>query len=272
MGVESIFGVEEVIIYENAGLLLLSLMFVSFIVLFFIPAPYGRYSDAAKGWGFIGTVKVPVRIMWMIQELPSLLIFCFCFFLDGDPQHQKALVHRIFASCFVIHYFYRALIYPPFLIRSNNDTPLVVGISAIFFTGINGYIQGRYIGTYSPIYEDSYLFDPRFIIGISVMAFGFIVNIHSDHILRNLRKPGETIYKIPNGGLFKYVSNANYTGEITEWFGWMIMLWSRASIIFFFATFFNLAPRAWRHHNWYLAKFKEEYHSKNRKALIPFIW
>ena len=28
---------------------------------------------------------------------------------------------------------------------------------------------------------------------------GMIINIHSDHILRNLRKPGETGYKIPRG-------------------------------------------------------------------------
>jgi hypothetical protein len=26
-----------------------------------------------------------------------------------------------------------------------------------------------------------------------------VINIHSDHILRNLRKPGETGYKIPRG-------------------------------------------------------------------------
>ena len=28
---------------------------------------------------------------------------------------------------------------------------------------------------------------------------GMAINIHSDHILRNLRKPGETGYVIPRG-------------------------------------------------------------------------
>ena len=32
-----------------------------------------------------------------------------------------------------------------------------------------------------------------------LFVFGMVVNIHSDHILRNLRKPGETGYKIPQG-------------------------------------------------------------------------
>jgi len=35
--------------------------------------------------------------------------------------------------------------------------------------------------------------------GVFLFLFGMTANIHSDHILRNLRKPGETGYKIPQG-------------------------------------------------------------------------
>ncbi len=35
--------------------------------------------------------------------------------------------------------------------------------------------------------------------GTLLFVAGMVVNIHSDHILRNLRKPGETGYKIPQG-------------------------------------------------------------------------
>lgn len=35
--------------------------------------------------------------------------------------------------------------------------------------------------------------------GSCLWLMGWIINIHSDHILRNLRKPGETGYKIPRG-------------------------------------------------------------------------
>jgi 3-oxo-5-alpha-steroid 4-dehydrogenase 1 len=51
---------------------------------------------------------------------------------------------------------------------------------------------------------------------------GMWINIQSDGILRNLRKPGETGYKIPRGGLFRYVSGANFLGEIVEWSGFAI--------------------------------------------------
>lgn len=46
------------------------------------------------------------------------------------------------------------------------------------------------------------MFQPKFIIGVSVWAFGFLTNIYSDHLLRNLRKPGETGYKIPKGNIY----------------------------------------------------------------------
>jgi len=48
----------------------------------------------------------------------------------------------------------------------------------------------------------------------SVFSCGLAVNIHSDHLLRNLRQPGESTYKIPHGGLFDLVSAPNYLGKI----------------------------------------------------------
>lgn len=35
--------------------------------------------------------------------------------------------------------------------------------------------------------------------GLLLFVLGMSINIHSDHILRNLRKPGETVYRIPHG-------------------------------------------------------------------------
>ena len=49
-----------------------------------------------------------------------------------------------------------------------------------------------------------------------VFACGLAVNIHSDRILRNLRQPGESGYKIPHGGLFSLVSAPNYLGRFVR--------------------------------------------------------
>lgn len=98
---------------------------------------------------------------------------------------------------------------------------------------------------------------------------GMAVNIHSDHILRNLRKPGETGYVIPRGGMFNFVSGANFFGEILEWWGYFLMSPSLPSLAFAVFTSSNIGPRALQHHKWYLQKFED--YPKNRKAIIPFI-
>ena len=109
-----------------------------------------------------------------------------------------------------------------------------------------------------------------FISGLTVFFAGFITHVHSDHIIRNLRQPSESEYKIPEGGMFQYVSCPSYLGEITEWTGWAMMTWSFPGLVFAIWTFANLAPRARSNHLWYLKTFPE--YPKNRKALIPFIY
>ncbi len=66
------------------------------------------------------------------------------------------------------------------------------------------------------------LLSPRFIIGTTLFLAGAAINIQADSILRGLRGPGETGYKIPAGGAFDYVSGANFFGEIVEWTGYAI--------------------------------------------------
>ena len=84
-----------------------------------------------------------------------------------------------------------------------------------------------------------------------------------------MRKPGETGYKIPKGGLFKYISCPNHFGEILEWIGFAIMCWNLAAFAFAIWTVANLIPRAVSHHKWYKENF-ENYPTK-RKAVIPFL-
>ncbi|NXU66282.1 S5A1 dehydrogenase, partial [Horornis vulcanius] len=95
---------------------------------------------------------------------------------------------------FVCH---RALIFP-LLIREGKPTPLFTFVLALLFCVFNGYLQGRSLTTYAT-YPPGWLSDSRFITGFLGFLIGMAINIHSDHILRNLRKPGETGYKIPRG-------------------------------------------------------------------------
>ncbi|XP_051748679.1 3-oxo-5-alpha-steroid 4-dehydrogenase 2a [Ctenopharyngodon idella] len=105
--------------------------------------------------------------------------------------------------------------------------------------------------------------------GVLMFFSGMAINIHSDYILRNLRKPGEVSYKIPRGGMFELVSGANFFGEIIEWCGYAVASWSFPAFSFALFTICSIGPRAYHHHRYYLEKFKD--YPKSRKAVIPFL-
>uniref|UniRef100_A0A8C3BUR9 3-oxo-5alpha-steroid 4-dehydrogenase (NADP(+)) n=1 Tax=Cairina moschata TaxID=8855 RepID=A0A8C3BUR9_CAIMO len=163
---------------------------------------------------------------------------------------------------------YRALVFP-FLIRQGKPTPFFTFLLALLFCVYNGYLQGRSLSNYAE-YPSGWLKDPRFVAGFIGWLVGMAINIHSDHILRNLRKPGETGYKIPRGGMFEYVSGANFFGEILEWFGFALACCTIESLAFALCTLFILGSRAKQHHQWYLEKFED--YPKDRKILIPFVY
>ena len=78
------------------------------------------------------------------------------------------------------------------------STPLAPVATAFCVCGINGYLQARYLTNYLH-YDFSWFYDPRFVGGHLVFLVGMAINIHSDSVLRSLRAPGETAYKIPRG-------------------------------------------------------------------------
>jgi steroid 5-alpha reductase family enzyme len=79
---------------------------------------------------------------------------------------------------------------------------------------------------------------------LGLFLAGFIINRGADHVLRNLRKPGVAGYKIPYGGLYRWISCPNYFGEIITWIGWAVVTWSLPGLAFAAWTAANLVPRA----------------------------
>ncbi|BFZ06923.1 hypothetical protein BsWGS_09962 [Bradybaena similaris] len=225
-----------------------------------VTAPYGRYSRS--GWGFL----VPPKFAWIVQEFPSFAVPVLLFIYADCPKVNNKL--NLFAvGLFIFHYFHRTFIFP-LLIRGGKPTPLVPFLMAVFFCSLNGYIQPGYILKYADLQWTPQTC-PRIIAGAIMFFTGMAINIHSDHILRNLRKPGETGYKIPRGGMFNYISGANFFGEIVEWWGFAVLNWTFPAASFAVFTMCNVAPRATQHHRWYKDKFED--YPKDRKAIIPFI-
>ena len=93
-----------------------------------------------------------------------------------------------------------------------------------------------------------------------------------DRIIRRLRKPGDTAHYLPRGGMFRYVTSANYFGEIVEWTGFAILTWSASGAVFALWTFANLVPRADAIYKRYAELFGDELRKERRKRVIPFIY
>ncbi len=233
---------------------------IFFLVLLKITAGYGMHVN--KRWG----PTINDKLGWFLMEIPTVIIY-FIYYIIGD--NTIGLINQFFLFIWMLHYCQRTFIFP-LLIRGKHPMPITIILLGITFNGINTYLQARWLYHFSTPYNNEWFLNPLFILGLLIFFCGFIINLHSDHIIRNLRQPGETEFKIPYGGMFKYVSSPSYFGEITEWVGWAIMTWSFPGLIFAVWTFANLAPRARSTHFWYIKTFPD--YPNNRKALIPFIF
>ncbi|XP_029926571.1 3-oxo-5-alpha-steroid 4-dehydrogenase 2b [Myripristis murdjan] len=207
---------------------------------------------------------VPARVSWFVQEMPALLVPLLLLLTTHKPS---SMGKYLLLGTWCLHYFQRTFVYS--LLTRGQPVPVDVMMTAGLVCSVVGFLQGHYL-LHCAQFDDGWSADYRFKTGLVLFYIGLAINVHSDYILRNLRKPGEVIYKIPKGGMFEYVSAANYLGEIMEWFGYSIATWSFPGFSFAIFSLCFIGTRAYYHHRYYLEKFKD--YPKLRKALIPFIF
>lgn len=225
----------------------------------FISAPYGRHGR--PGWG----PSIPSRVGWIIMETPASLAFL-GIYLAGDRAGQLAPL--LLLTLWQLHYFHRAFVFP-FRMRLQGKTmPASVAAMAVFYNSWNAYINARWISHLGD-YPASWLGEPRFLAGAALFLCGMAINLWADTVLLRLRRPGDTAYRVPRGGLFELVACPNYLGEIIEWCGWAVATWSLSGAAFAVFTAANVGPRALTHLKWYREKFPD--YPPQRKALIPFL-
>mmetsp|Transcript_48486 Transcript_48486/g.90878 ORF Transcript_48486/g.90878 Transcript_48486/m.90878 type:complete len:275 (-) Transcript_48486:16-840(-) len=259
---------EEKLIFWLCIALILNFILAAVVLSSGVEAPYGRYHSSGAQRGrlieLLASFDVNAKLAWILQECPTLIAAAACW-ASGDKVCTASLGNMCVLLCFVLHYVNRSVVYP-LRMKGSKPVPLPIMLMAMMFCAANGYIQCRSLTRYLLI-----PMSPRTLAGIAVWATGLYINVDADHRLRNLRKPGDSGYKIPHGGMFDYVSGANFFGEIVEWIGFAIaMHFSLPGLMFAFCTACNIGPRAIAHHHWYLQKFKDQY-PKDRKALVPFV-
>ncbi|MBO4447417.1 MAG: DUF1295 domain-containing protein [Bacteroidales bacterium] len=237
---------------------------VVFISLYFVDAGYGKFYT--RKWG----PSVNNRIGWVLMEAP---VFVAMLLLWALSDRQWDPVRLCFLLIFELHYLQRSFIFP-FLIRGNGRMPLSIIVMGVVFNTLNAMMQGGWIFYFSPadMYPVSWLHSPQFICGCVLFAAGMYINISSDSIIRHLRKPGDNAHYLPRAGAFRYVTSANYFGELLEWTGFAVLTWSLSGAVFALWTFANLGPRAARIYDSYKEEFPDGCNWAKVKRIIPFIY
>ena len=118
---------------------------------------------------------------------------------------------------FQLHYLQRAFVFP-FLLKGKSRMPVAIMLMGIVFNVLNGMMQagGLFYFASEGAYADgwAYLLKPHALVGIVLFFLGMGVNLHSDYVIRHLRQPGDTKHYLPVKGLYRYVTSANYFGEL----------------------------------------------------------
>jgi 3-oxo-5-alpha-steroid 4-dehydrogenase 1 len=236
-----------------SALIVLAAAAVIFPALFFIPAPYGRYARAGFG------PSMSARLGWFVMEAVSVAVFAWAFFTANPFRSQPSV--WFLAALWMLHYGQRTFVFPLLMKGEGKRQPLLTVGLAIAFNLLNAWGNATALAPRG--------LDPKLLFGTLLFFAGFAINLHSDAVLRALRKPGETGYAIPYGGLYRWVSCPNYFGELLEWIGFAIAAWTLPALAFAVFTFANLFPRALSHHRWYREKFVD--YPADRKAMLPLI-
>ena len=103
---------------------------VSFVLLSFISAPYGRH--LRPGWG----PTINATALWVIMEAPSPISFAVVYFMSDNAFRPVPL---ILFGMFMLHYVYRSFIYPFRMRGGHKEKPLVTGALAFAFNVANDF-------------------------------------------------------------------------------------------------------------------------------------
>jgi len=252
----------------NSFLLVMALIgLVVFVSLYFVDAGYGKMMT--DKWG----PAINNKVGWFLMECPVFFVVLYWWIMSDV---KFAIPYLLFFLLFEAHYFQRSFIFP-FLMKGNSKMPLIIMALSVIWNLINGYVQGYWLFYLAPqynaeLYTVDWLLDPRFLVGTTIFITGMIINLHSDYVIRHLRQPGDTNHYLPKKGMYKYVTSANYLGEIMEWFGFAILTWSWAAALFFWFSCCNLVPRSNSIWHKYKEMFADEFDEKKLKRIIPYVY
>lgn len=203
------------------------------------------------------------------MESPVFIAMCVLWLMSGRTWKAGPLALFVL---FQAHYLQRAFIFP-LLLRGESKMPLGIVVMGMAFNTLNALMQGGWIFYVSPEgYYADWFAKPYIYVGGALFMAG---DGRKPPFRPYHPQPAQAGRHAPlhsPRGMFRYVSSANYFGELLEWTGFAVASWSWAGAVFAWWTFANLAPRAASLYKRYAQEFGKEFTALKRKKIIPFIY
>jgi 3-oxo-5-alpha-steroid 4-dehydrogenase 1 len=246
-------------------------------------------------------LNIPGRIAWFTMECPGFitLLYTMNSLAKAHGITDLPWQNKVLASFFVMHYIYRAILFP-FIQPSMSPIHILVWAFALIFQLFNGSMLGSWLGGYGPTtqaeWKQQWTFGiAQFALGSVLWFGGLLANYYHDDELREIRRrvqdrhvrdqakqkqqqngnkiDVEKHYEIPQAGLFRYMLYPHYFVEWIEWTGfWMMCGFNcRPAMAFVVNEVFAMFPRAVSGKKWYVQRFGEDKVGK-KWAVIPGIW
>ncbi|PHH89304.1 hypothetical protein CDD83_6316 [Cordyceps sp. RAO-2017] len=236
-------------------------------------------------------LNLPGRAAWLTMEAPGFMTLLYVMRTMPAMHGVEDLPwqNRVLAGLFVIHYTYRAVLFP-LLQPSMAPIHLYVWAMAVAFQLCNATCLGSWLAAYGPTTAEAWAAQsplPQFVAGLAVFYAGLAANFFHDEELREIRRrrnkkqaassgKGEgarSYYEIPQAGLFRYMLFPHYFCEWIEWAGFLMAAgWSCAPAWAFLVNeVFSMLPRAVRGKAWYVERFGAD-KIGNKWAVIPGVW
>lgn len=200
---------------------IITVVFVPCIPLFFATEGfqlfsfgYSKFADRAARW------KLPSRLGMFLLYFPAVFVGPGLLFglrgpIDGWHLLAVGLVSAHFAKrCLEVLFLHK---YSGF---TNGFS--TVAISSLYAT-LSGLVGALAATELQPALVSAPPFTTWLVPGLVLWTLGQGGNLYHHWLLANLRKPGETDYKVPKGGLFGLVACPHYLFELVGWLGFSLV-------------------------------------------------
>lgn len=229
----------------------------------------------------------------MTMEAPGFLMLVYTVHSLSGGVAGLPWRNQVLTGLFVIHYIYRAIVFP-LLQPSMAPIHLAVWTMALTFQLLNASCLGAWLAVHGPTTAQEWTRQsplPQFILGLSLFYAGLAANFFHDEELREIRRrrlrrlrhehrrggdqrgggyKGGGYYEIPSAGLFRYILYPHYLCEWVEWTGFLVAAgWTcTPAWAFLVNEIFSMLPRAVRGRAWYIHRFGRDKVGR-RRAVIP---